>query len=239
MLNPQLSVQTAVLSAFPWLTASEGREVTDALQAARIDTVSATAQMQRYGEVLDNMGLRVATPLLMAVCGRGSKTAAVEVVRNISRHRFDQARAGDQTHYVQAKLMQAPVAPFDVGNVPELIREAAVQVLSGIAMTEKPEAQSGVPKALTEVLKEVRSDLQYLSGEMRWLKTTVDTERQLRRHLEQHGALTESSAPVPANQELARREVIQSLSTSLARSYGSGCVKGESVDKSEWDPLDL
>lgn len=229
------------------------------LQAVRLDTIPAKAQMQRYGEVLDNMGLRVAAPLLMAVCGRGSKTAAVEVVRDISRQRFDQARAREKPRSEQVMKVDAglsipalPTSPiFNSEIMPALIKEVISEAIQQeflnitLLNTATPSQQDSHSDAsLTQMLTKVLSDVQYLSGEMRWLKSTIDTERQLRRYLEKHGALSEPKAPAPADPDQVRRERIQNLSTSLSQDHyksitGGGRPVSTFNEIADPDPLDL
>lgn len=66
--------------------------------------------------------------------------------------------------------------------------------------------------------------LEGVLGEVRWLKSTIDTERQLRRYREAHGPLPEHQPPKgPATTE-ERRDIVHQLAHSLERDRYSAHV---------------
>lgn len=191
-------------ATFSWLTDIEVDQVAERLQVHVSDTMSARDQMLAFGRILDQIGLRVTGPLLLSLVGRGSKTAAVEVARDISRARFERA------FYDTSAETPAGAGTIDTAAVSELLRGQ----LADLAF--QPHSSKDL-EALSARVGDAIGLLKHVAGDVRWLKSSIDTERQLRRYINKHGPLEEPAAAAASDQE--RRNIIGNLAQSLQKDY--------------------
>lgn len=194
-------------ASFPWLADNEAAAVAESLPPPD-ESVSAATQMSELAAALDQVGLPPTSTLLLSLAGRGSKGTAVAIARGAARARFERASA--TTHYPQAQ--PAAVTPVPAAGISEAqvrqVAQAAVE--SMLAMMPSAFAGTAHDDRLLPLVESV-------AGEVRWLRSTIDTERQLRRYREAHGPLPEHQAPQgPATTE-ERRTVVQQLAHSLER----------------------
>ncbi|CAN7752054.1 hypothetical protein [Duganella sp. LjRoot269] len=191
-------IREALAASFPWLDAAEIEQVCRRLQVD--ENGSAIERMRVTADTLDILGLPPTSSLLLAIVGRGSKGAAVQVARETARSRFERAS--------RAPGPSAPGATqIDATSIRAMLLEAVTQL----------RAPSSIPAAESEIVQMLRS----VSGDVNWLKSTIDTERQLRKHMEQHGAVVEESHKQPDRVQ-ERRAIVSDLARSLeANRFGS------------------
>lgn len=216
--------QTLLQKTLGWLTSDEASLVASTLDEGVADDIPAGEQMAAMASILESFGIRVTAPLLMGLVGKGSKGSAVETVREFSRTKFkekikDKCATVDGVRETpvssQPKIPESTPAPTAPGNVEIDIDSLADQVANLLG------AQLGGQFAsLAKQLQLQSSELQKLTGELGWLKAGLDTERQLRRHVEKHGPLTEPAAPVYSASD--RRMIISNLGASLQSSKFQG-----------------
>lgn len=194
-------------ASFPWLADDEAAVAASSLPAPD-DSVAAAVHMNELAAALDQAGLPPTSTLLLALAGRGSKATAVAVARGVARSRFEQAGAvAVRPQALAARMTPEPGAGIAEDQV-RLVAQAAIE--SVLAMM--PGAFAGGPSD-DRVVPMIES----LAADVRWLRSTIDTERQLRRYLEAHGLLPEHQArQAPATTE-QRRNVVQHLASSLER----------------------
>lgn len=107
-------------------------------------------------------------------------------------------------------LVTAPASPPG-GDISE-------EKLRQIVLATVEEALARVPGAFgASDSDRVLPLIEGLAGDVRWLKSTIDTERQLRRYREAHGPLPEHQAPQGPPSAADRRTVVQELASSLER----------------------
>lgn len=208
-----------VVLAFNWLSLEESREVAEALCLEIDPRLSAKPQMEKFAQLLDRFGLRVSAPLLMTLSGRGSKGAAVDVVKELSRRRYD-----------EAKKVRNESGPKD-GNAEEFgVRSAtagpgidAFVVIEAVGREMKGIMQDALEKAnsMPALVSAIRM-LENTAGDLSWLKSTIDTERQLRRHMEANGSLPEPRAPSSSDPAKERRLIVSQLHDSLQETKVAG-----------------
>lgn len=194
-------------ASFPWLADDEAAAVAASLPAPD-EALSASTQMGELAAALDQAGLPPTSTLLLSLAGRGSKGTAVAIARGAARARFEQAGAVA----LQSQAPSVPTAPVPAAGISKAqvrqVAQAAVE--SVLAMMPGAFAGSAHDDRVIPLIESV-------AGEVRWLRSTIDTERQLRRYREAHGPLPEHQAPQgPATTE-GRRTVVQQLAHSLER----------------------
>jgi hypothetical protein len=196
----------SLMSSFPWLTEDEAAVVAQQLAEAGV-FASAADQLAAFAAVLDRVGLPPTSTLLLSLAGRGSKATAVSVSRATARARFEQARQH------AARVTDANAAgtvakgDLDVDQVRDLVHATVESVLAALP------GAFGTSSSDERIFKL----LEGVSGEMRWLRSTIDTERQLRRYREVHGPLPEHQASQGPAAAEERRGVVQQLANSLER----------------------
>jgi len=197
----------SLIASFPWMTEAEAAGVAKLL--ADVDpTTSAADQIAGLAEVLDKAGLPPTSTLLLNLAGRGSKATAVAAARTTARARFERARCAiPEPHVLPAAAPATPAASINEAQVRELVHTTVEGVL---AMMPGAFATGTGDERVFKLLEG-------LSGEMHWLRSTIDTERQLRRYREVHGPLPEHQASQGAATTAERREVVQQLAESLER----------------------
>ena len=196
-----------VITSFPWLTDNEAAAVAASLPAPD-EALSAATQMSELARALDQAGLPPTSTLLLSLAGRGSKGTAVAIARGTARARFENAGPAA----LQFQALPVPMAPTAAVGVSETQVRQVVQtaVESLLAMMPGTFASQADDDRVVLLIES-------LAGDVSWLKSTIDTERQLRRYREAHGPLPEHQAPHgPATNE-ERRRVVQQLSHSLER----------------------
>jgi hypothetical protein len=207
----------AILSAhYPCLTQAEVGEVARSLEARLDETQSGRRQMRVFAETLDELGLPPSAQLLMNLVGKGSKTAATEVVREVARIRFDRARqaGADENTFKNWEVLPASV-PADITQIMAAIEGRLSQ------LTATPAVAAG---QAASVFEEILSLARHTSSEVRWLKSAIDTERQLARYQNQFGPMPDPAAPRPPETKEARQQVIHSLTANLQKNYFKGPV---------------
>lgn len=196
-----------LIASFPWLTESEAAGVGQQLvQAGQFS--SAAEQMASIAAVLENSGLPPTSTLILSLAGRGSKATAVEIARSVARARFERARTA--TRPANDSALVAPEAPamgLEEAQVRDVVH-AAVEAM--LAVTPGVFASRAGDDRVIKLLEG-------LSGEVHWLRSTIDTERQLRRYREAHGPLPEHQASHGPATTAERRNVVQRLAQSLER----------------------
>lgn len=182
---------------------------------------SAGEQIAAFAAVLDEAGLPPTSTLLLGLAGRGSKATAVTVARNVARERFERALQIGSKSRVCAPLAQAAVVGLDETQVRDVVRSTVETILAVVPDTFGGASDDRVLKLLTS-----------LAGEVGWLKSTIDTERQLRRYHEAHGPLSEHQAPQGPATAKERRDIVQQLASSLERDRFSAHVR-QSIDSAD------
>jgi len=197
----------SLIASFPWLTEAEAADVAQLLHDVD-PTSSAADQIAALAQVLDKAGLPPTSTLLLNLAGRGSKATAVAAARKTARARFERARIpSSDAHAVTAAAAVAPAAQINETQVRDLVHATVEGVLAMMPGTFATGAGD----------ERVFKLLEGLTGEMHWLRSTIDTERQLRRYREVHGPLPEHQAPQGSATTAERREVVQQLAASLER----------------------
>lgn len=183
-------------TSFPWLSDAEAAEVAERLDQVPRDGAVAD-QMTAIAEELDSLGLPPTSSLLLALAGRGSKGTAVAISRASARRRFESARA---------RLEESPGADESTG--PGAVPADVSRLINLMEQLSASPAHDGIGK---DVLREVIA----LRAEFSWLKSCIDTERQLRKHEEKGGTLQEPRAAVitPAS----RAHLVATVSSGLER----------------------
>lgn len=211
----------ALIASFPWLTEVEAAGVAQLVRNVGHSTAAAD-QIAAIAAALENAGLPPTSTLLLNLAGRGSKATAVEATRRIARARFERARGmGHST------APATPAAPATSTALPELsetqvrdVAHAAVEAM--LAMMPGSFASGSGDDRVLKLLEG-------LSGEVHWLRSTIDTERQLRRYREAHGPLPEHQVAPASTAD--RREVVQQLANSLERKrFGAHVGRMDSAD---------
>ena len=203
-----------LIASFPWLTESEAGDVAAALPSPD-PSAPAADHMNRLAVALDNAGLLATSTLLLAL-SHGSKGTAVAVARRAARSRFERAGAAAAfPSEVDCGRTPSPVpapgstpAPQDPRTGEEQLRRC-VQATVEDVLAKLPGAFGALDSDRIVPL------LEGLAGEVRWLKSTIDTERQLRRYREAHGPLPEHQAPQGPASAADRRSVVAGLASSL------------------------
>lgn len=206
---------------------------------------TAAEQIGALASVLDRAGLPPTSTLLLNLAGRGSKKTAVDVARNVARARFEQATQLRTQGHGRGAIGVAPAVTVGVGEaeVRAAVRAAVEEALvagpnlfaggdrvaaaAGLNDTQVREVVHATVEATLAMMpgafgggagdERVLKMLEGVLGEVRWLRSTIDTERQLRRYREAHGPLPEHQAPKgPATTE-ERRDIVHQLAHSLER----------------------
>lgn len=211
----------SLISSFPWLTEDEAAFVAQQLAAAGV-LASAADQLAAFAAVLDRVGLPPTSTLLLSLAGRGSKATAVSVSRATARARFEQARQRAAQVVDANAAGAASKGGLDVDQVRDLVHATVESVLA--VMPGAFGASPGDERMLKL--------LEGVSGEMRWLRSTIDTERQLRRYREVHGPLPEHQAPQGSATADERRGVVHQLADSLERERFQAHV-GRQIDSAD------
>jgi hypothetical protein len=244
---------TSLIASFPWLTEAEASGVAEQLGEVE-GFASAAEQIGALASVLDRAGLPPTSTLLLNLAGRGSKKTAVDVARNVARARFEHATClRFQGHGCgSGAISVAPATDAGLGeaDVRATVRaavEAALatrpnlvvggdQVATAAGLSEKQvrEIVHATVEATLAMMpgafgggagdERILKLIEGVLGEVRWLRSTIDTERQLRRYREAHGPLPEHQAPKgPATTE-ERRDIVHQLAHSLERDRYSAHV---------------
>jgi len=189
-------IQEAIGSSFPWLERPEIEQICETLPITQTGTGADV--MRAVAMALDQNGLPPTSSLLLNIVGRGSKGTAVQIARDVARARFESAQRKE---------------------VGEGSRESAGLDESTIrAMLEEFVEHHRAPTAVnSEIVQLIRG----LAGEVNWLKSTIDTERQLRRYQESSGdGAGHQIRPQTPTQE--RRAIVSQLASSLEKDrFGS------------------
>lgn len=203
-----------LIASFPWLTESEASGVAAALPSPD-PAVSAADHMSRLAVALDNAGLLATSTLLLAL-SHGSKGTAVAVARRAARTRFERAGAAAALPPEGGSGRTPSPAP---GPTPAP-RESYIdeEQLRRCVQATVEDVLAKLPGAFgASDSDRIVPLLEGLAGEVRWLKSTIDTERQLRRYRESHGPLPEHQAPQGPASAADRRSVVAGLASSLER----------------------
>lgn len=194
-----------LLTSFPWLTEPEAAGV--AAHLAQVEQFqSAADQIQAFALVLDQAGLPPTSTLLLSLAGRGSKQTAVAVARATARARFERAASEKAARAERDGASPAPTALSETA-----VRQMVEATVESVMATLPGSFSSG------EIDERVVKMLGTLAGDVAWLRSTIDTERQLRRYREAHGPLPEHQAPQGPPTTAQRRDVVQQLAGSLER----------------------
>lgn len=179
---------SSLLTSFPWLTPTEAALVSQYLPCADAGK-TASMQMQAIAIALDQAGLPPTSTLLLALAGRGSKATAVSVARAAGRARYEGAKKA--AHQAPCNQRSNPTENL-------VVDEATVR---GIIQSTVKAALALMPSAIEGETANERTlkAVEILSEDVRWLKSTIDTERQLRkyRELEDHYPNTRSTSCLP------------------------------------------
>lgn len=204
-------ISSLIAGTYTWLSQAEAANVAAFLTKATDGQLTGKAQMTAYARELDSMGLPITPQLLISLSGRGSKTAAMEVTRALTRERFEERMAlkGQAGGPANAQEVAPATSPTSTAAIIDAFRA----VMADMRLSPAPE----VRQSTTE--QEILSTVKHISGELKWLKSTVDTERQLRRHLERSGPLDEPTATLKTETSEQKRAVIGNLSASLQSDY--------------------
>jgi putative cofactor-binding repeat protein len=240
--------------AFPWLHAPEAEKVATALHEVIQGESRFKDKMQACAYLLERHGLRASAPLLQELVGRGSKRDAVDIVREVARYRFDQAQASLTGQVVQPTSSAMPALLPTDDLVEQLVQKLAAHPIYQTPPQMTPPATNDQAAA---DLVHIRAQVDHLVGHMKWLTSTIETERRLRQELmKNHGAHDHHVAAqtgmdaVEAARGRVRRGIIEDLGRSLeANRFGAnGGVKPEPTGQGniararlseERDPLDL
>jgi hypothetical protein len=240
--------------AFPWLQAFETERVATALHEVVQRESRFKDKMQACAYLLERHGLRATAPLLQELVGRGSKRDAVDIVREVARYRFDQAQAS-LAGELAPHISSAMPATFPIDE----LLEQLVQRLP--SHQPHPALSQMTPSATSDQaaadLGQIRAQVNHLVGHMKWLTSTIETERRLRQELmknhgahDHHGAAQTGMEAAEAARGRVRRGIIEDLGRSLeANRFGAnaGVKPGLSGQDNmpraryseERDPLDL
>lgn len=199
----------ALIASFPWLTAIEAASVAQLLGDVDQST-SAADQIANIAAVLENAGLPPTSTLLLNLAGRGSKATAVAAARSIARARFERARTVIRPAQDAAPAASAAPAPAPALTETQVREVAHAAVEAMLAMMPGAFASGAGDERVLKLLEG-------LSGEVHWLRSTIDTERQLRRYRELHGPLPEHQVAQGPATTAERRDVVQRLANSLER----------------------
>jgi hypothetical protein len=214
----------ALIASFPWLTEVEAAGVAQLVEDVD-QSSSAADQIAAIAAVLENAGLPPTSTLLLNLAGRGSKATAVDAARRIARARFERAKS-----VIHPTAHPAPMTPASTVP-PHEMSEAQVRDVAHAAV----EAMLAMmPGAFASGAGDDRvlKLLEGLSGEVHWLRSTIDTERQLRRYREAHGPLPEHQVAPATTAD--RRDVVQQLANSLERErFGAHVGRIDSADGAE------
>jgi hypothetical protein len=203
-----------LIASFPWLTESEASSVAAKLPL-RDPSVSAADHMTRIAASLDNAGLLATSTLLLAL-SHGSKGTAVAVARSAARARFERACAVDAPPPARKQDTLSPL-PEQAVPAPRELNIGELQVRQIVQSTVE-DVLARLPGAFGSTEGDrIVPLLDGLAGDVRWLKSTIDTERQLRRYREVHGPLPEHQVSQAPPSAAERRTVVQDLANSLER----------------------
>lgn len=193
---------------------------------------SAIDRMVAIGGVLEANGLPPTSVLLLNLSGRGSKGTAVQVARDLARARFEKARTP-----------AVPARPVDVGAAPAGLRQEDLQIMAEevahlIAVRLAAEQPTGAVEQretrVEQMLDQVIEATGGIRGELVWLKSTIDTERELRRQLQDRfAAAPQQATPAPAAPVPRQRQVISNLTSSLERDRFKGDGPAASLDPAD------
>lgn len=217
--------QSAALKAeFPWMTGEGVDYVMDELGRTR-SAGNFKAQMESIAHCLTDMGLVVGPRLLLRLAGGGSNSTATRVVMEQMQRRFDR--------HVERRAISIPGL-----HAPELVSNCTTTTMTHpderlfvyrtsahISDQTKPPPEEITPDPRTaEIMEQMLGTVQLLKqqfervdGNIAWLKSTIDTERQLRKYMEQKGPLPEPS-PTQRTADVNRR-IINNLSQQLSEDY--------------------
>lgn len=203
-----------LIASFPWLTESEASGVAAALPSPD-PAAPAADHMSRLAVALDTAGLFATSTLLLAM-SHGSKGTAVAVARRAARSRFERAGAAAALP-PEADRGRTPASASAPGST-QAPRDPYIdeeQLLRCVQATVE-DVLAKLPGAFgASDSDRILPLLEGLAGEVRWLKSTIDTERQLRRYREAHGPLPEHQAPQGPASATDRRSVVAGLASSL------------------------
>lgn len=201
------SIHADLAQTFPWLTPAECDSVAEHVRQQDRPDLSARERMRRLVCSLDDFGLRLSSTRLLQILGAGSKSDAVNVMQIFARERFDRA-VQEKTHIGNAEARPQTQEHASIDQFQEILRQAVAGV-SAPARTETDLHQ------LQQQLAGLSGLVNHMAGDLRWLKSTIDTERQLRRYQETYGDLAET----PRAPETSRRQVVNQLTGTLQASY--------------------
>lgn len=200
-------------STFNFLSDDDISEIGIALKQELDDSLFARAQMQKFAMVLDSFGLRITSTLLLGITKKGSKSDAILVARESAKSRFDQSRE------VRLQKMRAVV------NAP----------ISSNAKASESIDTHYHDKA--EKIDQMAADVKAISERLKWMVSTIDSERQLTRYrLGQQSSTPIESGPAP------KKEMVSAVVSQLAGQYRNTATRIETPDlvrSVSEDPLDL
>lgn len=188
--------ENALLASYPWLTATEAAAVYENLPSP-IAGVPATELIRTIAEHLEERGLPPTSSLLLTLAGRGSKTVAVRVSREIARRRFERAAGKPNPTTVVTSTVRASSDQIEVAQ--SSLSSAVYELRALVANAQSPDTAP---------------ILASIAGDVAWLKSTIDTERQLHRYQAKYGPLTDIAVQ-GATDAAQRRTKVGDLTSSL------------------------
>lgn len=201
-----------LIASFPWLTESEASGVAAALPSPDPATPAAD-HMSHLAVALDNAGLLATSTLLLAL-SHGSKSTAVAVARRAARTRFERAGAAT-AHLPEVNYGRTPSrapGPTPAPRDPYIDEDELRRCIQATVEDVVAKLPGAFGASDSDRIVPI---LEGLAGEVRWLRSTIDTERQLRRYREAHGPLPEHLPPQGAASAADRRSVVAGLASSL------------------------
>jgi hypothetical protein len=204
-------IRLALAVSFPWLEPAEVGRV--CAQIPTDEAGSAAERMRATATALDQLGLPPTSSLLLSIVGRGSKGTAVKISRDVARTRFERAAVGRAQQNHDGAILTDEV------SIRSLLEEA-------VAKLRQPVDPGHQDSEIVQLLRAV-------AGDVNWLKSTLDTERQLRRYQQAHGELAEPGSR-PADPVQERRGIVAQLARSLeANRFGPQYREMDPADGAE------
>lgn len=179
---------------YSWLTPEEA--LTTATKV--VERLGSIYSASEFAAAVEAEGLAASVSLIIDICG-GSKTTAGKIIRDQARKRYLTAQ--------QAVVQTQPSSEIDFEQLSKLIHDA----LTG------QQAAAAIPDQIITSIAGIDRNIASLAGNVGWLKTMIDSERQLHRYQNRFGSLDE-----PRATPLDRKAVISDLTTSLAKKNESG-----------------
>lgn len=202
-------------STFSFLEQDDIEEICFALKQEFDESLFAKAQMQKFAQVLDSFGLRITSTLLLGICRKGSKSDAIIVARESARSRYTQSR--DQ----RREKMRAMI---NNTNQSDLI---PIQVEQ---------------RGSSEKFDQMAADIKDIAQHMKWMVSTIDSERQLTRYKLGQQSVHSTVSHTEGIGLTPKKEMVSAVVSQLAGQYRNTAVRIETPDlvrSVSEDPLDL